>query len=90
MRPIALFQAVGLFLGLTNAAPSADVSVASRDLFKRAPTCNTPSNRACWSNGFDINTDYESSIPNTGNTRRVSESFPALQPGNARAFVTVD
>ncbi|KAG4440397.1 hypothetical protein IFR05_004137 [Cadophora sp. M221] len=28
-----------------------------------APTCNTPSNRACWSTGFNINTDWEASTP---------------------------
>ncbi|KAH7398085.1 laccase [Cadophora sp. MPI-SDFR-AT-0126] len=28
-----------------------------------APTCNTPSNRACWSPGFNINTDWEVSTP---------------------------
>nr|1GW0_A Chain A, LACCASE-1 [Melanocarpus albomyces]1GW0_B Chain B, LACCASE-1 [Melanocarpus albomyces]2IH8_A Chain A, Laccase-1 [Melanocarpus albomyces]2IH8_B Chain B, Laccase-1 [Melanocarpus albomyces]2IH9_A Chain A, Laccase-1 [Melanocarpus albomyces]2IH9_B Chain B, Laccase-1 [Melanocarpus albomyces]3FU7_B Chain B, Laccase-1 [Melanocarpus albomyces]3FU9_A Chain A, Laccase-1 [Melanocarpus albomyces]3FU9_B Chain B, Laccase-1 [Melanocarpus albomyces]3QPK_A Chain A, Laccase-1 [Melanocarpus albomyce len=33
------------------------------------PTCNTPSNRACWSDGFDINTDYEVSTPDTGVTQ---------------------
>ncbi|KAK3306164.1 laccase-1 [Chaetomium strumarium] len=33
-------------------------------------SCNTPSNRACWSNGFNINTDYETSTPNTGVTRK--------------------
>ncbi|PKS09340.1 hypothetical protein jhhlp_003954 [Lomentospora prolificans] len=70
MRSFALFQAVGLFLGLGNAAPSPiDVAVAPRELVKRAPTCNTPSNRACWSDGFNINTDYEASIPDTGVTR---------------------
>ncbi|KAI0021765.1 multicopper oxidase-domain-containing protein [Xylariomycetidae sp. FL0641] len=26
-------------------------------------SCNTPSNRACWSEGFDIHTDYETTIP---------------------------
>ncbi|KAJ4407264.1 laccase, multicopper oxidase, benzenediol:oxygen oxidorectuctase [Neurospora sp. IMI 360204] len=32
--------------------------------------CNSPSNRQCWSQGFNINTDYELGTPNTGNTRR--------------------
>jgi hypothetical protein len=31
--------------------------------------CNTPSNRACWSDGFDINTDYETTVPLTGTVR---------------------
>ncbi|KAM7219662.1 laccase [Rhypophila decipiens] len=45
--------------------------VESRDvsLVKRAPTCNTPSNRACWSTGFNINTDFETSWPTTGVTK---------------------
>lgn len=37
----------------------------------RGPTCNTPSNRACWSPGFDINTDYEVNTPFTGVTQAV-------------------
>lgn len=37
-----------------------------------APTCNIPSNRACWSPGFTINTDYETATPLTGVTRTVS------------------
>ncbi|KAK3942595.1 laccase-2 [Diplogelasinospora grovesii] len=32
-------------------------------------TCNTPSNRACWTAGFNINTDWEASTPITGVTR---------------------
>jgi hypothetical protein len=42
------------------------------DLAPRASTCNTPSNRACWTTGFDISTDYETSTPVTGVTRTVS------------------
>ncbi|KAI5923151.1 laccase [Camillea tinctor] len=26
-------------------------------------SCNTPENRSCWSDGFDINTDYDTNIP---------------------------
>lgn len=33
------------------------------------PSCNTPSNRACWVTGYDINTDYEKETPTTGVTR---------------------
>ncbi|KAK0644590.1 laccase [Cercophora newfieldiana] len=32
-------------------------------------SCNTPSNRACWTEGFDINTDWEAKTPVTGVTR---------------------
>ncbi|KAK4148794.1 laccase [Chaetomidium leptoderma] len=35
----------------------------------RQTSCHSPSNRACWSTGFNINTDYEVSTPNTGNVR---------------------
>lgn len=31
--------------------------------------CNTPSNRACWLPGFDINTDWEVDTPTTGVVR---------------------
>ncbi|KAK3358324.1 laccase-1 [Lasiosphaeria ovina] len=41
----------------------------------RASTCNTPSNRACWSSGFNINTDYEVSTPTTGVTRQYTLTF---------------
>ncbi len=32
-------------------------------------SCNTATNRQCWSSGFSISTDYESSTPSTGVTR---------------------
>ncbi|KAI0129781.1 laccase-1 [Xylariales sp. AK1849] len=50
-----------LFAGLTAAAPTAEV-----DLEPRASTCNTASNRQCWSDGFDITTDYEAETPPGG------------------------
>ena len=34
--------------------------------------CRSAKNRACWKEGFDINTDYETHVPYTGRTRRVS------------------
>jgi FtsP/CotA-like multicopper oxidase with cupredoxin domain len=37
---------------------------------RAVPTCNTPSNRACWTTGFNINTDYEVSTPPSGSTRK--------------------
>lgn len=30
---------------------------------RQAVSCNSPDNRACWSEGFDINTDYDLSTP---------------------------
>ncbi|KAI0145459.1 multicopper oxidase-domain-containing protein [Xylariaceae sp. FL1272] len=56
----------GLFAGLVVGAPSRVIGLDGR-----ASTCNTPSNRACWSNGFDINTDYELSTP-AGTTRTIN------------------
>ncbi|KAN0104967.1 multicopper oxidase [Hyaloscypha variabilis] len=35
----------------------------------RAQSCNTPTNRACWTSNFNIDTDYETSTPTTGVTR---------------------
>ncbi|KAK1753342.1 benzenediol:oxygen oxidoreductase [Echria macrotheca] len=70
--------AVALLSGLL--APSAlaappmqrDVELEMRNEIEPrvAPTCNTPSNRACWTTGFNINTDYETSTPPSGSTRR--------------------
>jgi hypothetical protein len=51
---------------LCAAAPSGIDGLAPR-----AATCNTASNRACWTNGFSISTDYEASVPLTGVTRTV-------------------
>lgn len=46
-----------LLADLALAAPAVDV------IESRASTCQTASNRACWSDGFNINTDYEASTP---------------------------
>ncbi|KAH8653878.1 laccase [Xylariales sp. PMI_506] len=35
----------------------------------RASTCNTATDRACWTTDFNIDTDYETEIPVTGVTR---------------------
>ncbi|KAK0612088.1 laccase [Immersiella caudata] len=41
------------------------------DLEPRAPpTCHSPSNRACWTTGFNINTDYEVLTPPAGTTKK--------------------
>ena len=45
------------------------------ELEKRGPTCNTPTNRACYRTGYSINTDYEDSFPPGGVTRNVSILF---------------
>ncbi|KAI1750736.1 multicopper oxidase-domain-containing protein [Xylaria castorea] len=49
----------GLLAGLGQCAPS-----QPNGLEVRGPgSCYTASNRACWSPGFDINTDYETKTP---------------------------
>ncbi|KAM7186241.1 laccase [Rhypophila sp. PSN 637] len=48
----------------SDESPSTDL-----ELTKRGPTCNTPTNRACYRTGFNINTDYEASFPPGGVTR---------------------
>lgn len=62
MRSLAsiagLFLA-GVLVGVGHCAPS-----QPGPLEIRGPgPCHTPSNRACWSPGFDINTDYEAKTP---------------------------
>ncbi|KAI1260346.1 laccase [Xylariaceae sp. FL1019] len=47
-----------LLVGLSQSAPS-----AVEQLKTRASTCNTAIDRACWSDGYDINTDYELDTP---------------------------
>ncbi|TRX88988.1 hypothetical protein FHL15_010110 [Xylaria flabelliformis] len=52
----------GLLAGFGQCAPSQPNELEVRG------SCNTPTNRACWSSGFDINTDYETKTP-SGTTR---------------------
>ncbi|CAK7236310.1 laccase, multicopper oxidase, benzenediol:oxygen oxidorectuctase [Sporothrix curviconia] len=53
---------------LAHAAPSGMPRGADA-VAHRASSCNTASNRACWTTGFDINTDYDAKTPITGVTR---------------------
>ncbi|KAH8900905.1 hypothetical protein GQ53DRAFT_132912 [Thozetella sp. PMI_491] len=55
-----------LLLVRALAAPSFP---GENELQPRASTCNTATNRACWTTNFNINTDYETSTPTTGVTR---------------------
>ncbi|KAK2002094.1 multicopper oxidase [Colletotrichum falcatum] len=65
-----------LLYGLAVAAPP-NSGVAKRqdepadnpDDNQGLKSCNTPSNRQCWVDGFDINTAYEEKTPDTGVTR---------------------
>ncbi|KAI0165720.1 multicopper oxidase [Xylariaceae sp. FL1272] len=53
------------FVSLALAAPSSPSAVVT----PRVANCNTPDNRACWTDGFDINTDYYATSPVYGVTR---------------------
>lgn len=70
--PLAL--ASGLFSSLfTHASPVAEpvaelVEIPDSLLRRQTQSCNTPTNRACWTTGFNISTDYEVSWPTTGRT----------------------
>ncbi|OAA56354.1 laccase [Niveomyces insectorum RCEF 264] len=65
----ALALVPGLF-GLVQAAPGLLSAHEGAELLSReSPSCNTPTNRACWSGNYNINTDYETTTP-PGTTRR--------------------
>jgi FtsP/CotA-like multicopper oxidase with cupredoxin domain len=76
-----------LFAGLSTAAPATQ----EHDLEVRGPTCNTASNRACWSSGFDINTDYEASTPAGGSVSyswEITEHYNWVGPdGHVKPYV---
>ncbi|KAI0601194.1 probing oxygen channels in Melanocarpus Albomyces laccase [Biscogniauxia sp. FL1348] len=58
---LSLLAAVSeiLFLGYARAIPSPLTELNTPG----SGSCNTPSNRACWRDGFDIHTDYEIKTP---------------------------
>lgn len=59
----SLFLTGLLSLQSARAAPS---SLLQPIEIRQDVGCNTPSDRACWSDGFDINTDFEAQTPLTG------------------------
>lgn len=63
MKPImqSLLSLKGLVSGLLFAGFASAVPV--EEIKPGASNCNTATNRACWSNGFSVTTDYETSIP---------------------------
>ncbi|KAI1111347.1 L559a mutant of Melanocarpus Albomyces laccase [Nemania sp. NC0429] len=70
----------GFLAGLGQGAPSLTHSHSlGPEPEPRGANCNTAHNRGCWSAGFDIKTDYESSTP-PGVTR--SFSFTIEEFGN--------
>jgi hypothetical protein len=69
----------GIYLGISvSAAPSGfgQAGAGAEVLDKRQSTCNTATNRQCWttSPAFNINTDVEASWPSTGVTKSVRQS----------------
>lgn len=52
------------------ALPVALGAVTASGYSPQAATCvNTPSTRSCWSDGFDVSTNYYEAVPDTGVTR---------------------
>lgn len=50
--------------------PVTQGAAVQRDASSNSSTClNTPSSRSCWSDGFDISTNYYEKVPDTGVTR---------------------
>ncbi|KAM7192443.1 putative laccase precursor [Rhypophila sp. PSN 637] len=60
-----------LVVAAPSLAPVSHILQGPKELHPRQSTCNTASNRQCWttSPAFNINTDYEVSTPSTGVTR---------------------
>src|SRR5687768_4299720 len=80
-----LLQGLAYFLvfKISGAVPSSNREQhlpRTDGVVKRAPTCHTSTNRACWSDGFDINTDYEEHFPATGIVREVYRPALPLSP----------
>ncbi|KAH7630041.1 multicopper oxidase-domain-containing protein [Sordaria sp. MPI-SDFR-AT-0083] len=61
-------------LGLLQALTVLDAATAT-PLAKRELTCNTPDNRACWRDGFDIMTDWEENTPLTDHTLNNARNY---------------
>ncbi|KAJ4408882.1 hypothetical protein N0V82_009612 [Gnomoniopsis sp. IMI 355080] len=58
------------FTALLAALPVSLGAVVQTDSSSNASTCvNSPTSRSCWSDGFDISTNYYEKVPDTGVTR---------------------
>ena len=69
--PIAFLGSIASGLTIDKRANSSvSTSAAAEAAGKNCK--NSPQNRGCWGNGFNINTDTETSWPNTGVTAEVS------------------
>ncbi|KAH7627774.1 multicopper oxidase-domain-containing protein [Sordaria sp. MPI-SDFR-AT-0083] len=56
-----------LLTGLAHGSPLAE---SHPHVLEARQSCNTASNRQCWTSNFDVNTDYEAHVPETGVTRQ--------------------
>ena len=75
-------------LALFSSTAVEGVPRSFKELNARAPTCNTATDRACWTDGFDINTDYEENTPTTGVTRNVisNDTLDSWVPANTTQY----
>ncbi|KAK1782350.1 multicopper oxidase-domain-containing protein [Copromyces sp. CBS 386.78] len=52
--------------GLLQALSVLNIVTATPLIRRNSPSCNTPQNRACWADGFNVHTDWEEKTPLTG------------------------
>jgi FtsP/CotA-like multicopper oxidase with cupredoxin domain len=64
VRFVVVWSSLLLACNITHAA-----TLSARDLGTRQTCTNGPTSRSCWSDGFDINTDYFQNWPSTGQTQ---------------------
>lgn len=76
-----------LLIGFTHGSPLGD---AQPHVLETRQSCNTASNRQCWTSNFDINTDYEAHVPETGVTRQVNPGSNCWYNGDANETVHLD
>lgn len=67
--PFTSLVSLSLLLSLSTAAPAPALEVSEIET-RAASTCNTADNRACWTDDFNIQTDYETSTPPAGSSPR--------------------
>lgn len=58
------------FTALLAGLPVSLGAAVHTDVYSNSSTCvNSPTSRSCWSDGFDISTNYYENVPDTGVTR---------------------
>ncbi|KAJ5614392.1 hypothetical protein N7528_008046 [Penicillium herquei] len=98
-------QDSSIFPTLTPSLPLAVPSASTTNTSSSTPSASTQSpsictpannanNRKSWCDNFDINTDYEDNVPNTGVTREywlsIEEHMASLDGRNERLVMTVN